>query len=129
MTRLLLLLILGGVTTYYLPDSRLWVANITQPLWVPAVKWNTREEMKQVGSDVVAHERTTGSLPARREWLEWLDYRYAGEEMKMDSWGTVYELQVWSDSIGIASYGPDRIRSTEDDFYVATVRERDRRRR
>lgn len=129
MTRLLLLIILGMVTTYYFPDSRTWIADKTQPLWVPAVKWEVREEMRQVGRDVVAHERNTGQLPRRREWLGWLDWRYSSQELQMDAWGTTYELRIWTDSIGIMSYGPDRTRSTEDDFTVATPRERVQRRR
>ena len=127
MTRLFLLIVLGVVVTYYFPDSRTWLADTTRPLWVPAVKWNTKEEMRQVGRDVINHERNTGRLPNRRDWLDWLDYRYSMDELKSDSWGTTYELRVWADSIGIVSYGPDRTRGTEDDFHVATPRERRRR--
>jgi hypothetical protein len=102
---------------------------VSQPLWFPVVKWNTQEEMKQVGRDVINHELNTGRLPNRRDWLGWLDYRYTGDELKQDHWGSTYELKVWSDSVAIVSYGPDRTKTTEDDFQVVTPRQRVRRRR
>lgn len=129
MTRLVLLIILGFVVTYYFPDSRTMLVEVSKPLWVPVVKWDVREEMKQVGRDVANYETNTGRLPERRRWLEWLDYRYATNQLTKDAWGNTYELRVWSDSVGILSYGPDRTRSTEDDFVVATPRQRPRRRR
>jgi hypothetical protein len=125
--KLLLLVVLGVVTVYYFPDSQTWLTDVSRPLWVPMVKWDTKEEMRQVARDVVAHEATTGKLPDRRAWLDWLDYRYSLEEMKSDAWGTGYQLKVWSDSIAVWSYGPDRTRNTEDDFQVAAPRQRNRR--
>ena len=96
----------------------------SEPIWVPVVKWELREEMKQVGRDVVNYEMNTGQLPQRSNWLDWLDYRYASREVTRDTWGNTYELQIWADSVGILSYGPDRTRSTEDDFVVVTPRQR-----
>jgi len=55
--------------------------------------------------------------------LEWLDHRYFSPELRRDPWGSVYQLSVWQDSVGILSYGPDRTRGTEDDFHVPTRRE------
>jgi hypothetical protein len=79
--------------------------------------------MAQVGRNAVDHERLTGELPAGRAWLEWLDHRYFSPELRRDPWGSVYQLSVWQDSVGILSYGPDRTRGTEDDFHVPTRRE------
>jgi len=124
MRRLLLLVILWFAVTYYFPDSRHWLMELTQPIWTPIVKWNTLEEMKQVGRDVVTHEQTTGKLPDRRGWLGWLDYRYPLDDLKKDPWGSTYQLKVWADSVAIWSYGPDRTRSTDDDFQVSTSRQR-----
>lgn len=129
MSRLVLLIILGVVASYYFPDSRQMMIDLGQPIIVPAVKWMTTEEMAQVGRNVIEHERLTGQLPDRRNWLAWLDYRYSSEELKNDPWGQVYQLRVWADSIAIVSYGPDRTRDTEDDFHVVTPRERRRGRR
>ena len=127
MRKLILLIILWFVVTYYFPDSRTWLTQVSRPLWVPVVKWNTKEEMKQVGRDVVAHETSTGKLPDRRSWLEWLDWRYPMEDLRLDAWGSTYQLKVWADSVAIWSYGPDRTRNTEDDFQVSQPRLRRRR--
>ena len=127
MRKLVLLVVLWFVVTYYFPDSRHWLVEITKPVWTPLVKWNTKEEMKQVAQDVVSHEVFTGKLPDRRGWLEWLDYRYPMDELKRDAWGSTYQLRVWADSVAIWSYGPDRTRQTEDDFQVSAPRQRNRR--
>jgi hypothetical protein len=94
---------------------------------VPIVRWDAKEEMKQVGRDVINYEALTGRLPDRRNWLDWLDYRYATEELQEDPWGTTYQLLVWADSVAIVSYGPDRTRQTPDDFQMSTPRPRRRR--
>ena len=125
--KLVLLIVLWFAVTYYFPDSRTWLVDISRPIWVPMVKWNTKEEMKQVAADVVNHEVMTGKLPDRRSWLEWLEYRYSLEEVRKDAWGTTYQLKVWADSIAVWSYGPDRTQNTEDDFQVSTPRQRRRR--
>ncbi|MGD8319283.1 MAG: type II secretion system protein GspG [Gemmatimonadota bacterium] len=128
MRKVVLLIILWLAVTYYFPDSRRWLVSVSEPLWVPVVKWDTKEEMKQVARDVATWENMTGKLPERRRWLEWLDYRYPMDEMKQDPWGNTYQLKVWADSVAIWSYGPDHTRNTEDDFQVATTRQRPRRR-
>ena len=124
MGRLILLIVLGLSATYYFPDSRQMLLDAAEPLMVPVVRWTTKEEMNQIGRDVVAYEQTTGQVPDRRAWLEWLDWRYSLDESKEDAWGTTYELRVWADSVGVLSYGPDRTRNTDDDFVVVTPRER-----
>jgi hypothetical protein len=121
-------LVLGISAAYYFPDSRQMLLEASGPVMVPLVRWSTKEEMGQVGRDVVAYEQSTGQLPDRRGWLEWLDWKYALEDSKQDAWQTVYELKVWADSVGVVSYGPDRTRNTEDDFTVVTLRQRAGRR-
>jgi hypothetical protein len=125
--KLILLVVLWFVVTYYFPDSRTWLADVSRPLWVPMVKWDAKEEMIQIARDVVAQEVMTGKLPDRRQWLDWLDYRYSLDEMKTDPWGSGYELKVSADSVAVWSYGPDRTRNTEDDFQVSEARQRRRR--
>ena len=124
MPRLLLLIVLGVVAAYYFPDSRQAIENVAEPLMTPIVKWGTRGEMAQVGENVVEHEAFSGKLPDRRNWSGWLDWRYPVDDMKQDPWGSRYHLQVWADSVAIISVGPDKTRSTEDDFSVVTPRER-----
>ena len=128
MRKLVLLIVLWILVTYYFPESRRLLVEVTRPVWIPLVKWNTKEEMKQVGRDVVNYEIRTGRLPDRRRWSEWLDYRYAMQDLTLDAWNSEYQLKVWADSVAIWSYGPDRTRDTPDDFQVSTPRERRRRR-
>ncbi len=122
MTRLVLLIIFGLLVSYYFPDSRRMLVDKSRPLWIPIVEWNTKQEMKQVASDVVDQERLTGQLPDRRHWKAWLEYRYSLQESWTDGWGSMYDLEVWPDSVGIISYGPDRTRGTDDDFVVTQPR-------
>lgn len=127
MSRLLLLIVFGVVAAYYFPDSREVMIRVAQPVLAPAIKWSTKEEMAQVGRNVIEHERLTGQIPDRRSWLGWLDYRYSSDDLRQDPWGSVYQLRVFADSVAIISYGADRTRATEDDFQVVTPRERSRR--
>jgi len=123
MTRLILLVILALVTWYYFPETRALLMEVAEPIVLPIQRWQVRDEMAQVGRHVVDHERLTGSVPAGREWLEWIAYRYPTDEIARDPWGSLYQLVVWADSLGIVSIGPDRVRLTADDFQVVTPRE------
>lgn len=127
MAKLILLIVLGVVSAYYFPDSRQAIENAAKPLMAPIVKWTATGEMAQVGQHVVQHEAFSGKLPDRRDWSGWLDWRYPVDDYKMDPWGSRYQLRVWADSVAIISLGPDRTRSTEDDFSVITPRPRRRR--
>lgn len=129
MRKLILLIVLWFVVTYYFPDSRTWLKEASRPLWVPLVKWDTKEEMAQVARDVANYEQLTGKIPDRRDWLKWLDYRYSMGELSKDPWGSTYQLKVFADSVAVWSYGPDRVRQTEDDFQVSAPRQRQHRRR
>lgn len=122
MTRLVLLVILALVTWAYFPETRAMLLDVAEPIVVPIVRWSTEEEMRQIGRNVVEHERLTGQLPIGAGWLAWLDYRYSGDDMKLDPWGSTYQVEVTQDSVFVISFGPDRIRATPDDFSVASPR-------
>lgn len=124
MTRLLLLLLLALATWYYFPETRALLLQAAEPISLPLTRWSTEEEMAQVARNVVDHERLTGVLPSGGSWLEWLKYRYAASEVTTDPWGSTYQLAATKDSVWVLSYGPDRTRATEDDFQVATPRNR-----
>lgn len=122
MNRLFLLVVLCLLTWYYFPETRAMLMDVAEPVVVPVIRWSAEEEMRQVARNVVEHERLTGVVPGGSEWLDWLDYRYSVEEIKRDPWGTVYQLEVSPDSVRVLSFGPDRVRGTEDDFRVAAPR-------
>lgn len=118
------MVVLGLVAAFYFPNSRAVMMDIAEPVIVPVARWSTSAEMRQVGENVLEHERLTGKLPDRRTWLGWLDYRYSSDDLRQDPWGSMYQLRVWADSVAIVSWGPDAMSSTEDDFQVVVPRER-----
>ncbi|MDX1495353.1 MAG: hypothetical protein R3253_14900 [Longimicrobiales bacterium] len=122
MSRLFLLLVLALLVWIYFPETRAMLMDVAEPVVLPVQRWSTEEEMRQVARNVVEHERLTGEMPSGARWLEWLDYRYSGDEIKLDPWGSPYQLETSSDSVWILSMGPDRIRATPDDFRVAAPR-------
>jgi len=122
MTRLVLLVILALLTWYYFPETRAMLLKAAEPVTLPIIRWSTEEEMAQVGRNVVDQERLTGKMPRGADWLKWLEVRYASDEARTDPWGSIYQLEVWKDSVWIVSAGPDRIRATDDDFHVTTPR-------
>lgn len=126
MFRLILLVALGVAASYYFPDSRQMLRDAAAPFTDRMVRWTAREEMGLIADAVVEHERLTGEIPGRRDWLGWLNWRYPSDDSKKDPWGSIYSIQTWSDSVAIISLGPDRERNTEDDFRVTTPRERRR---
>jgi hypothetical protein len=123
MTRLLLLLILAVVTWLYFPETRSLVMDVAEPVVLPLMRWSTEEEMATVGRNAVDQERLTGKLPVGPEWITWLYYRYTSEDAREDPWGNTYQLEVSTDSVWTLSYGPDRIRGTQDDFRIGTPRD------
>jgi len=96
----------------------------TEPLVLPVIKSGALEEMERIGRNVIDYESLTGDVPDRGDWISWLDFRYTLDEQRRDPWGSVYELGVATDSVMIISYGPDRVRGTEDDFNFVTGRGR-----
>lgn len=122
MTRLFLLTIVALLTWSYFPETRAMLMDVAEPIVLPIMRWSASEEMSQVARNVVEYERLTGQLPAGRGWLEWLDYRYSMEDMKRDPWGSVYQMEASRDSVWIVSFGPDRVRGSDDDFRVASPR-------
>lgn len=124
MRKLILLIILWIVVMYYFPDSRSMVERWAHRLWLPLVEWDARQEMQQIGRDVVEEGVRTGKIPDQRNWVHWLEYRYASSRMRHDPWGSLYHLKVWRDSVGIFSDGPDRTWRTTDDFHVTVPRVR-----
>lgn len=122
MGRLFLLIVLALLTWSYFPETRAMLMDVAEPIVLPVVRWSSAEEMGQVARNVVEYERLTGQIPEGEGWLDWLDYRYSGDEMKRDPWGSVYQLETSSDSVWILSFGPDRTRGTDDDFRIAAPR-------
>lgn len=118
MSRLLLLIVLGIVAAFYFPDSRAMLLEKGAPVIDPFLSMATNSEMDRIANDLMAYRRENfGRLPGRRQFATWLDDQYAGGANR-DSWGNAYEYALGRDAFEIRSYGPDRIRQTEDDIVV-----------
>lgn len=122
MTRLILLVLLAILTWLYFPETRAIVLDVAEPLVTPIVRWSTEEDMSQIARNVVEQERLTGTLPSGGGWLQWLEYRYPDSDMWVDPWGSVYQLEAVADSVWVVSFGPDRVRMTDDDFRIGARR-------
>lgn len=122
MGRLILLLILGFVAAMYFPDSRAMLLEKGEPLLRPVLRWSAIREMEEIARGVQTHENSYRALPARREWIAWIEERYAGNAAR-DPWGNLYQLEVQEDSFAILSFGPDRVQKTEDDLRQTRVRD------
>lgn len=116
------MLLLALVTWTYFPETRAMLLDVAEPVVVPVIRWSTEEEMQQIARNVVEHERLTGQMPSGAAWLGWLEYRYQADDVTVDPWGTVYQLEVSRDSVWVLSLGPDRTRETRDDFRIAAPR-------
>lgn len=129
---LLLMVVLGAAL--YFPESRERLINRVEPLLGPVLEplhvSSTTEEMRQIARDLQEHERLYRRIPedptAFRSWM--LD-QYATETNYHDSWGRVYDYQLWPDSFAVRSDGPDGSPRTVDDLHVTRPRisRRDRR--
>jgi hypothetical protein len=126
-TRLILLIILGGVATYYLPESRAAMVDVTQPVLNPAFRWHSLQEMTRIAGEIQVYERDNfGRIPDPRVFPSWLASNFS-EGATRDAWGSPYLLFIERDSFVVVSWGPDRMPRTDDDLRVAREMARARR--
>ena len=121
MSRLILLVLLGIVAAFYFPDSRAMLLEKGAPVIDPILGMQTSSEMDKIANDLMAYRRENfGRLPGRRQFPTWIEDQYSGGGSR-DAWGSAYEYQLRRRDFELRSYGPDRIRSTEDDIVVTRV--------
>ena len=121
MGRLILLIILGLAVGMYFPDSRAMLLDKGEPVLRPMLVWNAQREMEAIAAGVQQNENVEMRLPAKGEWVRWIEDNYAGDGSR-DPWGNIYLYEVQPDSFAIISNGPDRLRKTEDDIRDVRVR-------
>lgn len=127
MTRLVLLVILCVVATYYIPESRVALVDAFEPVLRPAFRWQSSQEMTRIAHEVQIYERDNyGRLPDARRFPDWLEANFA-EGATRDSWGGPYLLFVERDSFVVVSWGPDQVPRSADDLREARVLSRSRR--
>lgn len=119
MGRLILLIILGVVSTYYIPESREAMMDLLQPALEPVFRWQSVQEMNRVAREVQLYERENfGRVPDQRRFSTWLNASFT-EGAARDSWGGEYLLFVERDSFAIVSWGADLQPRSDDDLRVA----------
>ncbi len=116
---LLLMCVLGGAL--YFPETRVRLVERVEPLLGPVLSplkiSSTKDEMRYIARDLQEHERIYRKVPKdATSFQSWLMGRYAAEDNYLDSWGNVYEYQLWPDSFAIRSRGPDERVHTVDDL-------------
>ena len=121
MGKLFLIAIVGFGAALYFPDTRASLIQKGEPVLRPMLTWNAEREMEEIISGLQEMENVERKLPAKRDWVKWLDDRYAGDASR-DPWGSTYVFEVKDDSFAVTSNGPDREMKTEDDLRDVRVR-------
>ena len=121
MGRLILLIILGLCVGFYFPDSRAMLMDKGAPVLKPFLEWSAQREMEEIATGVQQQESTELRLPAKGEWLKWLQSHYS-DDIARDPWGNVYQYEIAPDSFAIVSLGPDKVRKTGDDVREVRIR-------
>jgi hypothetical protein len=125
---LLIALVLGAAL--YFPESRPVVLDILAPVLNPVFRWQTNGELSHILRELQTIQRE-GHQPLPQpgeDFQAWMARNFQGGETK-DSWGNLYSMRVWRDSVGIVSRGPDLEIQTLDDIQVTMPVPRDGRRR
>ncbi len=122
--RLLLVLVLVLGVGLYLPESRAMLGEWVRPLTVPAYRWMTAQELKQIAIDFEIYLGGRGFEPiGRGEFDVWLDDRYPQARSRVDSWDTRYTVEVTRSGFTVRSAGPDRTPDTPDDILAEGTRD------
>ena len=121
MGKLILLIILGLAAGMYFPDTRAVLLEKGEPVLRPVFVWSAEREIEEIIRGLQQTENVARRLPERREWVTWIEARYAGDASR-DPWGNVYQLEVQEDSFAVISHGPDREMKTGDDIRNVRVR-------
>jgi hypothetical protein len=124
MKLILLLLVVIGAALYF-PDSRAWVLHRAQPIVNPILTTATHSEMEKIVDDLRQYSRENlGRFPDTRQFQVWLEDQYAVGGSR-DSWDTPYQLEDLRRDrrMQIRSWGPDRLRGTDDDILLEFQRE------
>ena len=110
------LLVLLGAALYF-PQTRPTVLETLGPVMNPVLGWQTKGEMKSISRELETLNRQGSDLPTPGpSFQNWITKRFMGGS-KTDAWGVNYSLQMWRDSVGIVSNGPDHELGTADDLH------------
>mgnify|MGYP001824728648 CR=1 FL=1 len=123
--KLILLLLVVICAALYFPEPRAWVIDRAQPVLNPILTTATHSEMERIVEDLGQYSRENfGRFPDTRQFPLWLEDQYTGGGSR-DSWDTPYQLEDLRRDrrMRLRSWGPDRLRGTDDDIFVDFQRE------
>jgi hypothetical protein len=121
MGKLFLIAIIGLAAALYFPETRATVLEKGEPVLRPMLIWNAQREIEELIRGLQQMENVERRLPESRDWVKWLDERYAGDASR-DAWGNVYRYEATADSLAVISNGPDGVDKTADDIRDVRVR-------
>lgn len=124
MGKLFLLILVALGVALYVPSSRAVILEKAKPVIDPYLVMATTSEMEKIVQDLILYQNENfGRLPERRDFPAWMERKYAGNAT-VDSWGMDYEYLLTRDSLMLRSFGPDKVRASEDDIVFSRPRRR-----
>src|SRR5688572_28722294 len=80
MGKLFLVIIVGLAVAMYFPDTRASLLQKGEPVLRPVLTWNAEREMEEIIRGLQQMENVERRLPAKGEWVKWVNDRYARSE-------------------------------------------------
>ncbi len=119
MKKILVLLVVLLSAAMLEPRSRAYVLDLIGPLGDRHRRGAAERALKRIAVDVQREAARSGAFPqgAFDRWLKQV------KQDPQDPWGSAYYLEVFADSIVVASPGPDERKRTGDDVRVVRRRE------
>lgn len=126
MGKFFLIMVLAFGAAMYFPQTRPALMDLLRPVLNPVFVWQTKSEMDQVLRELQLLNREGRAIPEPgAPFQAWMERNFQGGSLR-DSWGSPYALNVWLDSLGVVSPGPDLEIDTEDDVVRTTAIQRPR---
>ena len=119
MKKVLLILIVVGGIAFLEPRSRTQIMKVVRPATEPIRQRSAERALVRIAKDVQKTADEVGLYPQPEVFDQWLLQTYRSAT---DPWGTEYYLEVFGDSIVVASPGPDARKHTADDVRLARRR-------
>jgi hypothetical protein len=109
-----LLLAIGAVVL--VPALRERAMPHVAPALDPFYSWSARNRVSEI-VDLLHEEETLGrTIPAPRDFAEFVDRRDMKKGASLDPWGTPFYLQLTRRTYLVGSAGKDRVPRTADDI-------------
>ena len=119
MKKILLFLIIIAGLAFLEPRSRTQIMKVIRPASEAARQRSAERALQRIALDVQKTATETGLYPQPDVFDRWLQQ---ARRSAQDPWGSDYYIEIYTDSIVVASPGPDSRRRTPDDLRLAKRR-------